>query len=259
MNPQERLLSTAAAEIGYLEKKSNSQLDDKTANAGSANYTKYARDLDAVKFFNTPKNGYSWCAVFVAWCFFIAFGLELALKLLCQSLGSCGAGVKAAAQYYKGKGRFHTSGPQPGDQVFFVQRNSSGFITSWLHTGLVDTVEGGYVYTIEGNTSGASGVISNGGGVCRKRYALTDTSIGGYGRPDWSLVPKPEKENSMKELTKTYKTLNDIPAYWREDISWLMERRYLLGDEYGDLNLSYDATRMLVVLARVARNMSKAS
>ena len=30
----ERLLAIAEAEVGYLEKNSNSQLDDKTANAG---------------------------------------------------------------------------------------------------------------------------------------------------------------------------------------------------------------------------------
>ena len=39
----ERLIATAMAEEGYLEKASNSQLDSKTANAGSNNYTKYAR------------------------------------------------------------------------------------------------------------------------------------------------------------------------------------------------------------------------
>ena len=37
------VLAIATAEIGYHEKKNNSQLDNPTANAGSANYTKYAR------------------------------------------------------------------------------------------------------------------------------------------------------------------------------------------------------------------------
>ena len=45
MNPVEQLLTTAKQEVGYLEKKSNKELDSKTANAGSNNYTKYARDL----------------------------------------------------------------------------------------------------------------------------------------------------------------------------------------------------------------------
>ena len=38
----ERLLNTARAEIGYIEKATNSQLDDKTANPVNNNYTKYA-------------------------------------------------------------------------------------------------------------------------------------------------------------------------------------------------------------------------
>lgn len=260
MKPQERLLATAAAEVGYLEKKSNSQLDDPTANVGSANYTKYARDLDALKgFFNGPKQGYAWCGVWVIWCFVRTFGEELAWALTCQPKSSCGAGVNFAAQYYKGKGRFFTSNPQPADQIFFVKRNSSGGISSWQHTGLVESVEGGYVHTIEGNTSGASGVVANGGGVCRKKYALTDPSIGGYGRPDWSLVPEPEKEVPAQAVTHAvYKTLQDIPDYWQEDIAWLVQQKYLLGDEHGNLNLSYDVARVFVVLARVARNLNKA-
>ena len=60
MTPQERLLATAQAEIGYLEKKTNAQLDDKTANAGSGNWTKYARDLDSLRsIYNGRKNGFN--------------------------------------------------------------------------------------------------------------------------------------------------------------------------------------------------------
>ena len=38
------LITCARGWLGYLEKKSNSQLDDFTANAGSGNYTCFARD-----------------------------------------------------------------------------------------------------------------------------------------------------------------------------------------------------------------------
>lgn len=196
MTAVDKLLGIAADEVGYLEKKSNAELDHKTANAGSANYTKYASDLDAVKgFYNGRKQGSSWCDVFVDWCFVQAFGVETALKLLCQAMGGCGAGAKYSAQYYKAKGRFFETGPQPGDQIFFVKRKGLT-VTGWLHTGIVEKVEGGYVYTIEGNTSGASGVVSNGGGVCHKKYKLNGSGIGGYGRPDWSLV---KEENEMDE------------------------------------------------------------
>lgn len=40
MTAIDKLIEIAKTEIGYLEKSSNSQLDDKTANAGTANYTK---------------------------------------------------------------------------------------------------------------------------------------------------------------------------------------------------------------------------
>ena len=60
-NAVEKLLAIAAAEVGYLEKKSSSKLDDKTANAGSANYTKYARDLDSLGCYNGKKQGYAIC------------------------------------------------------------------------------------------------------------------------------------------------------------------------------------------------------
>ena len=87
MRPVERLLATARAEIGYIEKDTNAQLDDKTANAGDGNWNKYARDLDALGVvYNGKKNGYAWCDIFTDWCFIQTFGLELGLKLLCQAI-----------------------------------------------------------------------------------------------------------------------------------------------------------------------------
>lgn len=44
-----KVLSIAKAEVGYKEKRTNSQLDDKTANAGANNWNKFARDVDAIK------------------------------------------------------------------------------------------------------------------------------------------------------------------------------------------------------------------
>lgn len=68
-----------------------------------------------------------------------------------------------------------------GDQIFF--KNSVRI----CYTGIIKMVDGGRVCTIEGNTSGASRIVANGGGVCEKSYALSYTGIVGYGRPDWSL------------------------------------------------------------------------
>lgn len=172
MTAAERLIATARAELGYLEKASNKRLDNKTANVGSNNYTKYARDI------YPSLQGQPWCDMFVDWCFVQTFGQVNARQLIGDGFS---AYTPTSAQYYKDKGWWRIV-PLPGDQVFFkndVRIN---------HTGIVTRVAGGRVYTIEGNTSGASGVIANGGGVFEKSYALTYSRIAGYGRPDWSLV-----------------------------------------------------------------------
>ena len=53
-----KVIEIALAEVGYLEKKTNSNLDSKTANAGYNNYTKYARDFDEKypNFYNGKKH-----------------------------------------------------------------------------------------------------------------------------------------------------------------------------------------------------------
>lgn len=181
---KQKVIDIALAEVGYLEKKSNAQLDDPTANAGNKNYTKYARDLAVYPFYNGSKTAVAWCDVFVDWCFVQAYGLENALSLTCQPTNASrnyGAGCKWSRSYYKSKGKLHTSDPQPGDQIFFYSKDKS----SISHTGLVYKVDDKKVYTVEGNTSGASGVISNGGGVCKKSYSLTYARLAGYGRPDY--------------------------------------------------------------------------
>lgn len=269
----EKVLSIAFSEVGYLEKKSATNLDHKTANAGSSNYTKYARDLDAIPgFYNGRKQGSSWCDVFVDWCFVQAFGVEVALKLLCQAIGGCGAGVKYSAQYYKAKGRFFETGPQPGDQIFFVRRKGLT-ITGWLHTGIVEKVAGGYVYTIEGNTSGASGVVSNGGGVCRKKYKLNSSGIGGYGRPDWSLV-KEEHEMTEKEIQalvdravekavkplddalgkaiqelypETYTEIDKLPDWAKPVVQRLKDAGIIQGDGIHEINLTDNDLRTVSI------------
>ena len=76
MTAIDKLIQTADNEVGYLEKSSNSQLDDKTANAGMNNYTKYWRDI------KNEYQGQPWCAVFVTWCFTKVFGVDKAQQLL---------------------------------------------------------------------------------------------------------------------------------------------------------------------------------
>lgn len=178
-----KLVDCAMSQVGYLEKRSNAQLDDKTANAGSANWNRYARDIDSKypNFYNGKKNGYSWCDIFVDWCFIECFGYEKALKMLYQPTKSAGAGCQYSANYYRAHNAFYRQ-PQVGDQVFFGDYGNEG------HTGIVIDVAGSVVTTVEGNTSGGYGVDSNGDGVYIKRYNINTQYIPGFGRPNWDVV-----------------------------------------------------------------------
>lgn len=162
------LIACAENEVGYLEKKSNSQLDDKTANAGYNNYTKYWRDV------YPQYQAQAWCAAFVSWCMMKTFGLETAKKLLkhwpyvyCPTLGSL------FTKY---------ANPQRGDIVIFYRNGT------FTHTGLVTKVEGDKFYTIEGNTSAGTSIIANGGGVCAKSYYNSNLPGTKFCRPDYSIV-----------------------------------------------------------------------
>ena len=181
----EKVILIAKNEEGYLEKKSNNQLDNKTANAGSANYTKYWRDI------KPDYQGQPWCAAFISWCFMKAFGLDNAKKLLkhwpyvyCPTLGKLFT---------------RNANPKIGDVVIFYH---NGMFT---HTGLVTAVIGDRFYTIEGNTSGASGIIANGGGVCAKSYLNSQMPGTKFCTPDYSIVPnavnKPSDINKIPSNT----------------------------------------------------------
>ena len=199
----QKLIATALTEVGYLEKATNSNLDSKTANAGSNNYTKYARDLDAIPgFYNAAKNGYAWCDMFHDWCMVTTFGAQLAQKMMYHN--KWGAGCKESSDAYKANNAWSTV-PQIGAQIFFGYRGVPG------HTGIVEKFDDTYVYTIEGNTSGASGIIANGGGVCRKTYRRDYAGIVGYGIHNFSLY-KPEEED--EDMVKRYARLKDIPDGW---------------------------------------------
>lgn len=211
MSEKNKVIDIALKEVGYVEKASNSNLDSKTGNAGSGNYTKYARDLDNINFYNGKKNGYAWCDVFVDWCFVKAFDKKRALELLCQPEKSTGAGCGFSMNFYKNKGQFHTS-PKAGDQIFFTDG------ASIYHTGLVYKVDNSKVYTVEGNTSNVNYVDGNGGRVCKKSYPLGASYIAGYGEPKFRENSEEVKEegSSTEKVIDTVKVTETIGLNLRE-------------------------------------------
>lgn len=225
-----KVIDIAKGELGYLEKRSNYNLDDKTANAGQNNYTKYWRDIK-ISYQKQP-----WCACYITWILVQAFGVEIATKLLkhypfvyCPTLGSL----------FK-----LNSNPKVGDIVLFYRNGT------FAHTGIVIGVNGDYFSTIEGNTSGGSTIIANGGGVCQKGYYNSNLPGTKFVTLDWSIVADlpsgdeviiKEYENieeilwelmhrnivSNEELWRSYMT-NDTNVYWlcRKIIQYVRTKDY---------------------------------
>ncbi len=188
MNAIDKLIQIAKNEVGYLEKASNSQLDGKTANAGENNYTKYWRDI------KPDYQGQPWCAAFVSWCMMKAFGLDTAKKLLkhwpyvyCPTMADLFT---------------LNANPKIGDIVIF-KRNGE-----FSHTGIVIKVSGDRFWTVEGNTSGGSTIIANGGGVCQKSYYNSNLPGTKFCTPNYSLVkdttPVSDSDTVKKQNTRAY-------------------------------------------------------
>lgn len=176
------VLRIASEEVGYQEKASAANLDDKTANAGSNNYTKYGRDMHNIQPSNMDYPA-AWCDAFVDWCFYKAFGASLAKQILCGDFDDY---TITSANYYKKAGRWSTT-PKRGYQIFF--KNANGI----CHTGLVYQVEDNIVYTIEGNKSNA---------VRKAQYNKDDTYIAGYGMPGYELAVNTTNNSNVKYTGK---------------------------------------------------------
>lgn len=158
-----------ASNGGYLEKKSNAYLDDFKKNAGYNNYTKFARDVNS---WGQPGcQAQPWCAEYQFWKLVNVLGITRALKIMGGGFYNC----VSITNHAKSNGTWHNS-PKVGALVIF--RNGS-------HVGSVRKFDSTYVYTNEGNTSSAAGVVANGGACRNKQYKINDSAIDGYVWIDW--------------------------------------------------------------------------
>lgn len=180
MSKASEIVAIALGQLGYKEKASNKNLDDPAANAGSANWTKYARDLAEAGYYNGNKNGYAWCDVFVDWVFFKAYGKNEGQRIQCQT-GVLGAGCTYSMQYYQQQGRCDKT-PKVGDQIFF---RYTGSTSGADHTGIVVEVNASQIVTVEGNS---------GDQVKKNTYARSNGTIIGYGHPLYSETDTEESK-----------------------------------------------------------------
>ena len=108
-----------------------------------------------------------WCAIFVSWCGSQCGYLE-------SGILPKFAVVSDGASFFQGKGQWQPGSytPAPGDIIFF---NWDGD-TVLDHVGIVESSDGTYVNTIEGNS----------GDACkRQKYLLGEGCIAGYGVPKY--------------------------------------------------------------------------
>lgn len=245
MSAIDKVIDVALNEVGYLEKKNNSQLDSKTANAGRNNFTKYWRDV------KPDYQGQPWCACFVTWCFTEAFGKDTAKKLLKHyPYVYCPTMASLFTLY---------ASPMIGDIVIFKHNGE------FTHTGIVIGVSGNYFTTIEGNTSGGSTIIANGGGVFKKKYYLPSLPGTRFCRPDYEIA---EEELTMAQYEELKGMIGDLadkverlsnpmiynyiddnmPDWAKPTIQKLVDKGILRGtNDDGDLGLTEDIMRILVI------------
>lgn len=207
------VINIALAEVGYLEKATNANLDDKTANAGSNNYTKYWRDI------YPAYQGQPWCACFVTWVFVIAFGKAMAQKLLkhypyvyCPTMADLFT---------------LNANPKVGDIVIFKH---NGVFT---HTGIVIKVSGDQFWTVEGNTSGGSTIIANGGGVCKKTYFNSNLPGTKFITPDYSKIQEIKNEgNDTPSMLKMGSNGSAVKAL-QKNLNTLIKAKLTVDGEFG--------------------------
>ena len=188
----------------YLEKKSNAYLDDFTRNAGSKNYTKFARDVN--NWGQPGCQGQPWCAVYQFWKLVKVFGLTKALQIMGGGFYNC----QSVTRHAKQKGTWHST-PKKGALIIF--RNGS-------HIGSVNSYDTTYVYTNEGNTSSAPGVVANGGACRNKKYKLTDSAIDGYVWIDYGTTEDQKSTETAVQLSKVPKWVGMVNTAELNVRSW---------------------------------------
>ena len=106
-----------------------------------------------------------WCAIFVSWCADQCGYLETGVLPKME-------GVRPYVDWFKERGQWQGRDyePSPGDIIFF-DWESDGLAD---HVGIVEKVENGLIYTVEGNT----------GDTCaERRYTLKSAPVYGFGLP----------------------------------------------------------------------------
>lgn len=171
MGTLQGLIDRGKAEEGYIEKASDYDLDSKTENKGSNNYTKYSRDVNSWGLMGCQ--GQPWCCTFQFWLEGQEYGAGEALKHWYMDQDNY-VGYNCFATYnaFKNAGKVGMT-PELGAVAIF----------DFSHAGRVIRVysESGQKWwdSLEGNTS-SNPSDRNGGQVKIKKRPWNDSSVKGF-------------------------------------------------------------------------------
>lgn len=111
-------------------------------------------------------NGYPWCATFIAWC---AYKANIPQSVIPRQ-GAC----SKMKEFYEGLNLYRDISenptPEPGDIFFKLSSNQ-------YHVGIVQYVEGDFVWIIHGNASDM---------VKRSTMSKSDPALIGYAKPNYT-------------------------------------------------------------------------
>ena len=182
---RDTLVSVAAGEVGTHESGNNNV---------KYNTWYYGRAVSG--------DDYAWCCVFVSWCANQAGILNTYIPRA--------AGCDAAKSWFESKGWYRkasgyggTYTPQVGDVVFFSKNNTQ---SDSSHVGIVSSVSGNTLYSIEGNSSDGVNLNSR---QLSSRYIIGYGNYGGDpAEGDYSGVTS----GNTASVSFTGGTLNKTPA-----------------------------------------------
>ena len=194
-NQRADIVAIAQTQVGYHE----GSLEGTTN--GNDNYTKYNKELYAID----GSYKYMWCQSFIAWC---AKQADVSSDVIKRT-----AGTVDAMDFFKAQGVWQERNyiPQSGDIIYFTSSSSN----SGYHVGIVESVSGSTINTIEGNYSDKVG---------RHSVTVGSSSIVGYGVPNY-VVPDPNPPTNVtlsknqvwydiKDTITLNATSDNATTYW---------------------------------------------
>lgn len=176
----------------------------------------------------------AWCATFVS-----AVALEAGFEKIMPTECSCPQMIAL----YKALGCWVENDaytPKPGDIIMYDWQDSGSGDNNGTpdHVGIVVYSSDSGMKIIEGNINNAVGYRS---------IPVNSRYIRGYCVPDYANV---SDDVVVEGCDTMYQKMDNVPDWAVDTVKKLVNRGILRGDENGNLNLTSDMVRILVILDR---------